>query len=78
MFHFHGECLECLSVAQSHLLDVSGWGTEAAGPLGAGEWDFVGQPACVAQPWSVCVQLLKIGAWKPTVSLWFCPILNII
>lgn len=27
---------------------------------------------------SVCVQLLKIVIWNPTVSLWFLPILNII
>lgn len=55
MFHFHGERLEGQSVAQSHPLDVSGWGTGNAGPLGAGERDFVGQPACVTQPCSVCM-----------------------
>lgn len=54
MFHFHGERLEGQSVAQSHLLDVSGWGTEAAGPLGAGEWDFVGA-ASVCSSALVCL-----------------------
>lgn len=55
MFHVYGERLEGQSVAQSHPLDVSGWGMGNAGPLGAGGRDFVGQPACVTQPCSVCM-----------------------